>query len=688
MNYSPQKFAEDTGVSSDLAKRVIDLLDERDMDPTELNTLLWKMRDFAMKSYVPELLEQMEDDEINSLIDQMVMDKAMWDRRCPTDVCCSETPKAFEEALYNADLAIFCDLLCEEIVDAAQFMPTGRGSRKPVSAATKKKISDALKEFYKGSGGKVVSGPAGRGKAVTVDTKSPEQFLKTIAGIPKDVIDAAKGVPSILSKAAKTAVQEIKDTPELIKQVAQGKIKLQVPQRKLGRSKYMKNKKRAGMGTKTGTSYLRGRPVPSAVKNNAPESAWFFTAIGKKEQDYKEGDVVTIQIFRTGEWEHPGYGKVIINKDVIDDVVSHFNNRTRRIDLAVDENHEENHKALGWFREVYSEDDGEACYAKIELTRKGAELLNEGAYKYFSPEIVFNKVDEESGESQSNLLIGGAFTNRPFFKGMQPLMATEGAAINGKEGSALQKNAYFFSHKSSMHKLLMLLDNLVNKDKISAAEKAELEKQFNEIPKEDRTKDLSTAISEVLAKFEEEGSTEEAETVTETETTTVTEEAETETEEEETKEEGSTTEEGVTANEDGSFTVSSAFMDKLKKDQKNLSQMTRDATLRACETEVRKYCFSEKTPGNVVLPKDIKKISVFAAGLKDPQKKAFFDIIGSLKAVQAGQIGHGSEAKVNFNDPKTIPESHEVVRHFMEKMGQDLETAQRSAADYLVKNQK
>jgi hypothetical protein len=44
--------------------------------------------------------------------------------------------------------------------------------------------------------------------------------------------------------------------------------------------------------------------------------------------------------------------------------------------LAVDENHEQNHKALWWFQELYQKGKT-SLFAKIELTKKGAELLTE-----------------------------------------------------------------------------------------------------------------------------------------------------------------------------------------------------------------------------------------------------------------------------------------------------------------------
>lgn len=127
---------------------------------------------------------------------------------------------------------------------------------------------------------------------------------------------------------------------------------------------------------------------------------------------------------RTGKWNHPAYGEFEITPETLTQVKDNFTANLRGIKLAVDENHEPNHKALAWYTELYqvTEDD---LFAKLELTQKGADLLNEGAYRYFSPEIVFYKTDEETGKPITNMLVGGAFTNRPFFKSMQPLMASE-----------------------------------------------------------------------------------------------------------------------------------------------------------------------------------------------------------------------------------------------------------------------
>lgn len=154
-------------------------------------------------------------------------------------------------------------------------------------------------------------------------------------------------------------------------------------------------------------------------------------------------------------------------------------------------------------------------FATLELTKKGAELLNEGAYKYFSPEIVFQKKDEETGKVQKNLLIGGAFTNRPFFKAMQPLLASEDSQIeasNGHQkthstGTVSQSDSYILAFNDSkiMNKFLQLIAQFADMTAINTDQKNQLEKAFNQIPENERTEEMQNAFNEVVARFSEDG---------------------------------------------------------------------------------------------------------------------------------------------------------------------------------------
>jgi hypothetical protein len=72
-----------------------------------------------------------------------------------------------------------------------------------------------------------------------------------------------------------------------------------------------------------------------------------------------------------------------------------FDNKVRGIDIAVDENHDPDHRALGRYKELYTKNKDTELRAKIELTELGADILSKGSYKYFSPEICWIWYDEE-----------------------------------------------------------------------------------------------------------------------------------------------------------------------------------------------------------------------------------------------------------------------------------------------------
>lgn len=211
-------------------------------------------------------------------------------------------------------------------------------------------------------------------------------------------------------------------------------------------------------------------------------TVWMFGDVVQRVtagKTFAGGDPVRIQVMRVGHWTHPIYGEIDVSKKTLSEVKRNFDNRERGIDLAVDENHEPDHKALAWYRELTIENDGTALYASLELTAKGAQLLNEGAYRYFSPEIIFRKVDEESGKTIENLLTGGAFTNRPFFKDMEPLMASEDASRRpqGADGALY----LFFTDSPHMKAFYEQVAKVTGSKEISAADIASLEKAFSEI---------------------------------------------------------------------------------------------------------------------------------------------------------------------------------------------------------------
>lgn len=148
-----------------------------------------------------------------------------------------------------------------------------------------------------------------------------------------------------------------------------------------------------------------------------------------------------IMLMPEGAFRHPEYGRLAFTRRKLLEFKRHFDAKVRKIDIALDRDHDAK-AATGWLEQVeYRGARGEApagLWGRIRWTRLGVRLLKEQIYRYFSPEFG-SYPDEESGHTWENVLIGGALTNRPFLKVM-PAVALrdrqrqEAEVIGGMDG--------------------------------------------------------------------------------------------------------------------------------------------------------------------------------------------------------------------------------------------------------------
>ena len=141
----------------------------------------------------------------------------------------------------------------------------------------------------------------------------------------------------------------------------------------------------------------------------------------------KFGETNKIEVMHAGIWEHPQYGQVKISEGDIDKFIQNFNNGTRKVDIAVDQEHMPEKGAAGWFKtlEKVAEGGKVKLKAAVEWTKLGQQLIKDGIFKYFSPEFDFNYEDQETHEEFENVLLGGALTNRPYFKSLASVALSE-----------------------------------------------------------------------------------------------------------------------------------------------------------------------------------------------------------------------------------------------------------------------
>lgn len=141
-----------------------------------------------------------------------------------------------------------------------------------------------------------------------------------------------------------------------------------------------------------------------------------------------------IHVVPVGKWDHPFYGEFEITTEDIQEFVKNFKDGVRK-DLPITAGHDNGMSggelpAIGWFKELY--DRGvKGLYAFVEWTEEGKKLVREGAFKYFSPELYTDYEDPETREKYRNVLVGGALTNKPYFKELEPVAAfSEPTIIN------------------------------------------------------------------------------------------------------------------------------------------------------------------------------------------------------------------------------------------------------------------
>jgi len=218
-----------------------------------------------------------------------------------------------------------------------------------------------------------------------------------------------------------------------------------------------------------------------------------------------------IQVLKLGNWNHPQYGRIKIDEKDLEEFVKNFEGGVRR-DIPITEGHpigEEEKPAVGWFKKLINK-GRDGLWATVEWTKRGKKLLEEKAYKYFSPEFYRVYEDPETHKRYSNVLTGGALTNFPYFKGLQAIVFSE-SMFEGDNMATLEE----------------VLEKDV--DELTEEEKKVIKENADKLSDEDREK-----FEDILEGDEESGETEEE---TEEEGTEEDNETESEGTEEEKKEE-------------------------------------------------------------------------------------------------------------------------------------------------------
>lgn len=298
----------------------------------------------------------------------------------------------------------------------------------------------------------------------------------------------------------------------------------------------------------------------------------------------QDDDVPTkIHVIPTGEWEHPAYGKMIINEEDISEFVAHFQEGVRK-DIPITEGHEalDEKPAIGWFRKLLDE-GAKGLYAVVEWTERGKELLRSKSYKYFSPEFYEVYEDPETHEKFTNVLVGGALTNKPYFKELEPVVFTE-PQINKNNPTEMD------------------LQTILAKDPTALSDE---EKSFVKEHAADLTDEEKTSFADVIGEAP----------ATPPETPPATPPAPTD---------------PVNASEKGMKMISASEFKALQDKANKGYEAAQKLEAREIEDSVSKLTFSESNRAGRFLPKSKDKLTAFVKSLSETQRKAFSEIANEI----------------------------------------------------------
>lgn len=149
--------------------------------------------------------------------------------------------------------------------------------------------------------------------------------------------------------------------------------------------------------------------------------SYLYDLSGIKFDD--NGNSSWIQAFPVGKYQHPTYGEIDASPEKIKAFAASVNGKVRGTDLDIDYDHKAKTQiAAGWVRQAEARDDG--LYLHVDWTPAAAQKIKDKEYRYFSPEYTDSWTDNQ-GVTHSNVLFGGALTNRPFLKNIQPVNLSE-----------------------------------------------------------------------------------------------------------------------------------------------------------------------------------------------------------------------------------------------------------------------
>jgi len=185
----------------------------------------------------------------------------------------------------------------------------------------------------------------------------------------------------------------------------------------------------------------------------------------------KQPDI--INILKTGKWKGHINGEFELSKEDLEQIKTNFDNSP--LDVVIDIDHANvfngTGEAQGWVKTL--EIQKEELQGGVTWLEHGKDLLKSEKYKYISPVIVPNTIDEVTGEDIGWTLHSIAITNRPFFEDLGEIKlnnksSDQGEKTMSKSQKELEKeNKELESQNAQLQELVITtqVDNAISANK-------------------------------------------------------------------------------------------------------------------------------------------------------------------------------------------------------------------------------
>lgn len=184
----------------------------------------------------------------------------------------------------------------------------------------------------------------------------------------------------------------------------------------------------------------------------------------------------TVEIIRTGTFDHAEYGTFSVTDAHLDSFVRNFEANVYGQRIFIDVGHKPLDGAAGEIKRLFV--DGDRLKALVEWTPYGLQAIRERQCIYLSADYYENWTDNETQQAYGPLLLGAGLVTRPHIKRMQPIQLAEYPNTPALIISPTLQITLSQEAKRTMNVFLKLLQEAYGQHKLSEQVQAPLLEAF------------------------------------------------------------------------------------------------------------------------------------------------------------------------------------------------------------------